>query len=113
MVVRGNPRGPFTYPRGYEFEITTSHAFSVEGGQMIDLDVVTYSGGNAHEDFARRPDVRFDETTSSAGGDTVESESSESSDEEVDTQDSAPPAESSGSGSPQQDMPTSPASETE
>lgn len=68
MMVRGKPRGPFTYARGYEFEITTSHTFSVEGGQAVDLDVVTYSGGNAHEDFSRRPDVRFDEQTASSGG---------------------------------------------
>lgn len=68
MVVRGKPRGPFTYARGYEFEITTSHTFSVEGGQAVNLDVVTYSGGNAHEDFSRRPDVRFDEQTATSGG---------------------------------------------
>lgn len=96
MVVRGKPRGPFTYARGYEFEVTTSHAFSVEGGQVVDLDIVTYSGGNAHEDFSRRPDVRFDEQVASAGGEATPSAAR---DEQTD----AEPASSEGTAAPNSD----------
>lgn len=61
MVVEGRQRGIFAYPKGYRFTVTSSHAFTVESGQTVDLDVYGYRQGGGSTDYTQRPSVRFAE----------------------------------------------------
>lgn len=58
LVVEGNPRGPMAYTRAYRFTITTSHAFTVDAGQTIELNAIGYPlKGVDH--YVERPQIRF------------------------------------------------------
>lgn len=60
MVVQGRGRGFFAYPKDYTYTITTSHAFTVDTGQTIELDVVGFLQ-NGVKAYAERPQIRFEE----------------------------------------------------
>lgn len=60
LVVEGNPRGPFAYTRAYRFTITTSHAFTVDAGQTIELSAIGYPLKGVHQ-YVERPQIRFHE----------------------------------------------------
>lgn len=60
MVVEGRGRGFFAYPKDYTYTITTSHAFTVDTGQTIELDVIGFLKNKAKA-YAERPQIRFEE----------------------------------------------------
>lgn len=60
IVVEGRPRGLFFYPKSYRFTLTTSHAFSVDSGQTIELEAIGFKNGGAST-YAERPQIRFTE----------------------------------------------------
>lgn len=60
LTIEGKVRGPFAYTRAYRFTVTTSHAFTVDAGQTIELDAIGYPlKGIDH--YVERPQVRFHE----------------------------------------------------
>lgn len=58
IVVEGRGRAMFAYPRDYTYTITTSHAFTVDTGQTIELDVIGFLKKGAKA-YAERPQIRF------------------------------------------------------
>lgn len=58
IVVEGRGRGFFAYPRDYTYTLTTSHAFTVDTGQTIELDVIGFLKKGAST-YAERPQIRF------------------------------------------------------
>lgn len=58
FVVQGRGRGFFAYPKDYTYTITTSHAFTVDTGQTIELDVIGYLRDGV-KSYAERPQIRF------------------------------------------------------
>lgn len=60
LVVQARGRGIFAYPKSYQYTITTSHAFTVDSGQTIELDAIGFKMKGV-KTFAERPQVRFTE----------------------------------------------------
>lgn len=60
LVIQGGGRGIFAYPKAYRYTITTSHAFTIDSGQTIELDVIGYALKGAKV-YAERPQIRFTE----------------------------------------------------
>lgn len=58
--LRGNDFGVFAYMSGYTFTSRSSHAFTVEDGQTIEIGVEPFERGGANEALEERPSVRFD-----------------------------------------------------
>ena len=60
LVVQGRGRGIFAYPKSYRYTITTSHAFTVDSGQTIEIEAIGYKIKGART-YAERPQIRFTE----------------------------------------------------
>lgn len=60
LVIQGRGRGIFAYPKAYRYTLTTSHAFTIDSGQTIELDAIGFlkKGVSA---YAERPQIRFTE----------------------------------------------------
>ncbi len=58
VVLEGRGRFIFAYPKAYRYTITTSHAFTVDTGQTVELDVIGYLQKGV-KDYAQRPGIRF------------------------------------------------------
>ncbi len=65
MVYRGHGFGIFSYLKGYVFRLRSSHAFTVEEGQIAQIKVSGYEKGNITTDIRERPDIKFDNRTES------------------------------------------------
>ena len=61
FVIEGRGRGIFAYPKVFRFTVTTSHAFTVDGGQTVELDVIGSRSGRGSTPYEQRPTIRFEE----------------------------------------------------
>lgn len=67
LKLRGHGYGIFSYLRGYEFPLTTSHSFTIRQGQAVRIEVVAWEKGGPTTPFEERPAVRFVEQPLQSG----------------------------------------------
>ena len=59
--LRGHGYGVFSYLRGYKFEQSSSHSFTVTEGKTIELEVIAWEKGGVTTPLEQRPAVRYTE----------------------------------------------------
>jgi hypothetical protein len=59
--LRGHGYGVFSYLRGYKFEPSSSHSFTVTEGKTIELEVIAWEKGGVTTPLEQRPAVRYTE----------------------------------------------------
>jgi hypothetical protein len=57
--LRGHGYGVFSYLRGYQFEVKSTHSFSVTEGKEVALDVIAWEKGGVTTPLEQRPAVRY------------------------------------------------------
>jgi hypothetical protein len=66
--LRGHGYGVFSYLRGYQFEVKSTHSFSVTEGKEVVLDVIAWEKGGVTTPLEQRPAVRYLERLRDAVG---------------------------------------------
>jgi len=66
--LRGHGYGVFSYLKGYQFEVKSTHSFSVVEGKEVLLDVVAWEKGGVTTPLEQRPAVRYLERLRDLGG---------------------------------------------
>lgn len=59
LEYRGHGYGIFSYLKGYQFKVRSSHAFTAVEGKQLQLRVVAYEKGGPTTPLRDRPDVRY------------------------------------------------------
>ena len=59
IELKGHGYGVFSYLRGYEFELKSSHAFTVTDGKTIQLKAVAWEQGGVTTPLEQRPSIRY------------------------------------------------------
>ncbi|MET0413525.1 MAG: hypothetical protein ABW217_19605 [Polyangiaceae bacterium] len=59
VKLRGHGYGVFSYLRGYQFEVKSTHSFSVTEGKEVALDVIAWEKGGVTTPLEQRPAVRY------------------------------------------------------
>jgi hypothetical protein len=59
IQLRGHGYGVFSYLRGYQFEVKSSHSFTVTEGKTITLDAIAWEKGGVTTPLEQRPAVRY------------------------------------------------------
>jgi hypothetical protein len=75
--LRGHGYGVFSYLRGYQFEVKSTHSFSVTEGKEVALDIIAWEKGGVTTPLEQRPAVRYLERLRDAAvgsGDAPESD---------------------------------------
>lgn len=67
IQLRGHGYGVFSYLRGYQFEVKSSHSFTVTEGKTIQLDAIAWEKGGVTTPLEQRPAVRFVENIRDGG----------------------------------------------
>jgi hypothetical protein len=66
VKLRGHGYGMFSYLRGYDFELKSSHAFTVTEGKTVQLRIVAWEKGGVTTPLEQRPNLRYVEKVRSA-----------------------------------------------
>jgi hypothetical protein len=59
LKLKGHGYGVFSYLRGYQFEVKSSHSFTVTEGKTIELEAVAWEQGGVTTPLEQRPAVRY------------------------------------------------------
>lgn len=59
VQMRGHGYGVFSYLRGYQFEVKSSHSFTVTEGKAIVLDAIAWEKGGVTTPLEQRPAIRY------------------------------------------------------
>jgi hypothetical protein len=59
VKLRGHGYGVFSYLRGYQFEVKSTHSFSVTEGKEVALEVIAWEKGGVTTPLEQRPAVRY------------------------------------------------------
>lgn len=65
LQLKGHGYGVFSYMRGYQFEVKSSHSFTAIEGKTTNLQIVAYEKGGATVAHEERPAVRYIEKVTS------------------------------------------------
>ncbi len=59
IELQGSVLGPFSYLRGYRFQVRSTYAFTALDGKMVDIEASAQESGNLITPFEQRPAVRY------------------------------------------------------
>ena len=59
IQLRGHGYGVFSYLRGYQFEVKSSHSFTVTEGKTVNLEAIAWEKGGVTTALEQRPAIRY------------------------------------------------------